>query len=132
MLRNMHDIVRSFKKSSKETAEAMDPVTICFGLVTREDPLEILVEQRLPLKEDDLILTRAVLDHEIDLTRGISPIGSYIERGWEFREEDKWRYKVHNKLEIDDKVILMRMQGGQKYIVMDKEWMHDDTIKRQQ
>lgn len=131
MLRNMGDIVKSIQKTSKETTAAMDPVTICFGVVTKEEPLEIMVEQRLPLTKDDLILTRAVSDHEIDLTRGISPSGSYIERGWEFREVDKWRYKVHNKLEVDDIVILMRMQGGQKYIVIDKEWVKDDTIKQQ-
>lgn len=130
-MRNMGDILKSIQKTSKETTAAMDPVTICFGVVTKEEPLEIMVEQRLPLTEDDLILTRAVSDHEIDLTRGISPSGTYIDQGWAFQEEDKWRYKVHNKLEVDDKVMLLRMQGGQKYIVIDKEWNKDDTIKRQ-
>ncbi|MEK5070248.1 DUF2577 domain-containing protein [Sporosarcina sp. FSL K6-1508] len=123
----MNDIVKSIKKSSEETTAAMDPVTICFGIVTKDEPLEILVEQRLPLKEDDLILTRAVLDHELDLTPG-RLIG---DEKYEFPEESRRRYKVHNKLEIDDQVTLLRMQGGQKYVVIDKEWIKDDTIKQQ-
>jgi len=44
--------------------------------------------------------------------------------------ENKWRYKVKNALEIDDKVVMIRAHGGQKYVVIDKEWTKDATIKQ--
>lgn len=127
MLRNMNDFVKAIKKASEETSEAMNPVRLCFGTVTSESPLKILVEQKLELEEKHLILTRAVMDYEVDITRG-ELIGA---EKYSFPEENKWRYKIHNKLEVDDTVILLRMQGGQRYLVIDKEWKKDDTIKQQ-
>ena len=127
MLRDMVDVLHSINKSAKGVQKSSKPSDIVYGTVISVDPLKIYVDQKLTLEKEQIKLTRAVADHEVDLTRGISPTGSYVLNGWEFREEDKWRYKVHNKLEIDDKVVMIRAHGGQQYVVIDKEWVHDDT-----
>lgn len=43
------------------------PTAVMFGQVINSDPLEILVEQRLTLNQDQLILTRNVTDFQVDV-----------------------------------------------------------------
>lgn len=126
-MRNMNDIVKSFKKSSKETSVAMDPVQVLFGEVTNASPLKILIEQRLELDEEFFILTRAVRDHEVDMTVdhmteleiGGSGEASFAEHSHQYK--GRKTFLIHNGLIIGDKVKLLRVQGGQQYVVFDKE-----------
>lgn len=127
-MRDMTDIVNQIKRIVKNFLDSQKLTDIVYGTVISENPLKIKVDSKLILEKEHLVLTRAVLDHEVDLTRGRSTAG-YVLTGWEFHEEDKWRYKVHNRLEVDDKVVMIRAHGGQQFIVIDKEWVHDDTIK---
>ncbi|NLY79822.1 MAG: DUF2577 domain-containing protein [Lysinibacillus sp.] len=122
----MTDILRTIKHSAKGVQDSSKPCDIVYGKVVSVDPLKIYVDQKLTLEKEQLKLTRAVQDHEVDLIRGRRI--SYGLKGWDFPEEDKWRYKVKNRLEIDDKVVMIRAHGGQQYIVIDKEWVHDDTF----
>lgn len=127
MLRNMNDIVRSIKKSSKETSAAMDPVQVLFGEVTSIAPLKIMVEQRLPLEEEQLILTRAVRDHEVEmtvdhLTEEVSGGGgeaAYASHSHPYK--GRKTFLIHNDLVVGDIVKLLRVQGAQQYVVFDKE-----------
>jgi len=101
----MDDIVKMFRIAAKEAIEASDPTAIEFGVVTSVTPLKILVEQKKLLTMTQLILTRNVRDYEVDMTV----------------EQVKKKFIVHNALKLGDKVMLVKMQGGQKYIVWDKE-----------
>lgn len=104
-LRNMDDILKMFKKAAKDAIEASDPMAIQFGEVISIGPLKILVEQKKALTMAQLILTRNVKDYEVEMTL----------------EQVKKKFTVHNALKLGDKVMLVKMQGGQKYIVLDKE-----------
>lgn len=123
----MNDIVKSFKKSSKETATALDPVQILFGEVTSIVPLKIMVEQRLPLEEEQLILTRAVRDHEVEMTvdhtteevSGGSGEAAFAAHAHPYK--GRKTFLIHNALIVGDKVKLLRVQGAQQYVVFDKE-----------
>lgn len=127
MLRNMNDIVKSIKKSSEETSVAMDPVLVLFGEVTSISPLKILIEQRLEPDEDFFILTRAVRDYEVEMTvdhiteetSGGSGEAAYAAHTHEYVGRKK--FTIHNGLVVGDKVKLLRVQGGQRYVVFDKE-----------
>lgn len=105
LLRNMDDILKMFKKAAKDAIEASDPMAIQFGEVISIGPLKILVEQKKALTMAQLILTRNVKDYEVEMTL----------------EQVKKKFTVHNALKLGDKVMLVKMQGGQKYIVLDKE-----------
>lgn len=129
MLRDALDMLNVMKKSSRGVQERSKPCDIVYGTVISVSPLKVYVDQKLTLEKENLVLTRAVVDYEIDLIRGKRV--SYGLKGWEFPEVDKWRHKVLNRLEIDDKVIMIRAHGGQQYVIIDKEWVHDDTIKQQ-
>lgn len=120
-LRNMDDILKMFKKAAKDAIEASDPTAIQFGEVISIAPLKILVEQKKLLTIAQLVLTRNVKDYEIEMT-----VEHVTEEGngpdtHTHEYKGKKKFTVHNALKIGEKVMLVKMQGGQKYIVWDKE-----------
>jgi hypothetical protein len=117
-LRDMNDIVRAFKRAANEAIDAADPTQIQFGKVISVSPLEISVEQKKTLTTAQLILTRNVKDHEIEIT--VDHVTGATD-GHTHEYKGRKKFIVHNGLKLGDSVILMKMQGGQKYIVLDKE-----------
>ncbi len=97
------------KKITQDTMNQASLVQFMYGTVTSTSPLEINIEQRLTLQEDFLFLTNNVIDHEV-----------YMTTENEIGNETKKLYKVHHGLIVGDQVMLMRMQGGQQYIVLNK------------
>ena len=62
------DLLEIIKQAGIEAMEASKPVKVMFGEVKSVKPLMIMVEQKLPLTEEFLILTYAVKDHWRDMT----------------------------------------------------------------
>lgn len=143
------ELVKIIKKTSKEAVEAGKPMNILFGKVISEEPLKINVEQKMVLGKAQLILSRNVTEHEIEITvdtstdkalsdKAFSFLGSTGEAGepihmhafegstekaeLEHEHAIKKRMKImlHNGLVTGDEVILIRQQGGQKYLVVDR------------
>lgn len=123
-------IAKKIKKAAIEAQESTKPVEICFGKVTSASPLKILVEQKLPLGEGQLILTRNVTNFKTYITGG--NVKNYYYTGNDtdggtapvvpshVHAIGKVQITVHNGLVVGDEVILIRQQGGQKYIVVDR------------
>ncbi len=111
-----------------------------FGTVTSTSPLEIQIDQKLTLTQDYLILTKAVLDHEVDIevnhftksdplvgyapwdtTHGHPNAGSgSIPESHRHGYSGRKKIMIYNGLQKGEKVILIRLQGGQRYIVLDR------------
>ena len=101
---------------------------MCFGTVISENPLKIKVEQRLILSANQLILTRSVTDYKTEVT--VDWISEETGRTGTDSRNDFYSHShgikgrkeiiIHNGLKVNDGVILARMQGGQKYLVIDK------------
>ncbi len=130
-----NEFVKTIKKAATDAVEAGNPVNVCFGKVTRVKPIEILVEQKLRLGEAQLVLSLNVTDHMTEATvqwesgshkikhRHRESTGSsteYTETPHTHGIEGRKNFMLHNGLEVDDEVILLRQQGGQKYIVIDR------------
>lgn len=79
---------------------------IRYGVVVSVSPLKVQIDQKLTLNKVQLKLTRAVLDYDVEMS---------VNGG------AKQIYTIYNSLKINDKVIMVRVQGGQQYIVIDKE-----------
>lgn len=120
------ELMKTIKRAAVEAVDASKPVQVCFGKVTSSSPLKILVEQKLPLGEGQLILTRNVTNFTTEVTvdwstnnksggSGESAFASHA-HGISGRK----KITVHNGLAVGDEVILLRQQGGQKYIVVDR------------
>ncbi|MBR4025948.1 MAG: DUF2577 domain-containing protein [Lachnospiraceae bacterium] len=90
------ELVKLLKKVAIEAMESKKLTNVVFGKVVSVNPLKINVEQKLPLTKAQLVLTRNVTNYKID---GLS---------------------ISNALKKGDEVILIRQQGGQKYIVIDR------------
>lgn len=120
------DLLNIIKQAAIEAAEAAKPVKIMFGEVKAVNPLQIMVEQKLPLSEEFLILTNAVKDHWRDMTvdhmtenaSGGSGDSAYAAHNHPYTGRKK--FLVHNDLAVGEHVLLLAMQGGQKFIVIDR------------
>ena len=138
MLPDYSGLVKAMKQAGSSAVETNNPVNVCFGKVTSASPLKILVEQRITLGVAQLVLTRNVTDYDIDVTVDIettTALGNHnhsvsleidtastssVNMSHEHSITGKKKIKVHNALKNGDEVILLRVQGGQKYIVIDK------------
>lgn len=120
------DLLEIIKQAGIEAMEASKPVKVMFGEVKSVKPLMIMVEQKLPLTEEFLILTYAVKDHWRDMTvdhltenaSGGSGDSAYASHNHAYKGRKK--FLIHNDLEVGEHVLLLSMQGGQKFIVLDR------------
>lgn len=117
------ELLKILKKAAIEAVRASKPAEICFGKVTSVSPLKIYVDQKITLGKSQLVLARNVTDYQTEVTvewltenRG----GSGDETAHNHRIIGRKKITVHNGLAAGDEVILIRQQGGQKYIVADK------------
>ncbi len=142
----MADAVRllsEIKRAAVDAVEASKPVNVYFGEVKTVKPLTINVEQKMILNESQLILTRNVTNfltmamvnweseeeadghfHEASLT---GPDGEAVEGRTEAPSKKhthmvagQKQIMIQNGLEAGDRVILLRQQEGQKFIVLDR------------
>lgn len=104
MAKDPTDLVRLIKKIALEAVDASNPTAIVYGKVSSVSPLKVYVEQKITLSKEQLVLTRSVKDHTVQI----------IDNG------TTKTITIKNGLVAGDKVVMLRMQGGQQYIVIDK------------
>lgn len=114
----MGDLSSVIKQAAMEAFEASTPVNILPGTVIKINPLEINVDQRFPLPEDFLIVPERLTRYEVDLKH----IHQYTDDGVTMTTGEALpeRIVIRSGLQIGDKVILIRVQSGQQYVVFDK------------
>ena len=114
---NYTGLVNAMKQAGVSATKADGPVTVCYGKVTSKSPLKILVDQKMTLGAAQLVLTRNVTDYEVDVTVGW---GTETSDEHAHALNGKKKMTIHNSLSKGDEVVLLRQQGGQKYIVIDR------------
>lgn len=137
------ELLNTIKQAATEAVDAEKPVQVCFGKVTSASPLQILVDQKMTLDSSFLVKTRNVTDFTTMVTvqweSGASlTTHSHTVKGKDSNSDDldlissetKLNHThniagtkqiiIRNKLQMGEDVILLRMQGGQKYIVLDR------------
>lgn len=139
-------MIEIIKKSALEAVKAEKPCQIMFGTVESNPPIKIRIDQKLVLTEEYLILTKAVTDHYVDIevnhftesdplvgyapwdtTHGHPDAGSgSIPETHRHGYSGRKKIMIYNGLQKNEKVILIRLQGGQKYIVLDR--INDHTV----
>lgn len=169
MAENMNDLIKQIALAAIEESK---PVAVVYGEVTGTNPLEITVDQKLKLSKDFLLLTNAVLDHDVYMTvnhtvdeanlnanhahttssefdgnvsttikNKVEPESTKVESTAETKMEGsvkvevqqvqiplnhshaytgKKKFRVHNGLGKGEKVILLRFQNGQRFLVLDR------------
>ena len=112
---DMAEFTRQIKRAAKEAVDAGKPMQILYGTVTRENPIEITINQQKILDAEDLILCSHLSDYEVELEMNWPVTGG--EGG---SVMGKRKVMVKNHLKKEEKVILLRQQEGQNYVVIDR------------
>ena len=130
MLGDITALTKLIKRIAVDVMKAEKPVEICFGKVISAAPLKINVDQKMTLEAPQLILSRSVTDYKTFITAGNTK-DFYYTRGSPDSDTapvdpphvhaiGKIEITVHNGLAVGEDVILLRQQGGQKYLVWDR------------
>lgn len=115
----MPDLMTIIKQAAMQAVESQKPAALALGTVENENPLEIRAEQKLSLKAAQLMIPRSLTDHETEIEldtgteSGGDPAHSHAIAG-------KKMIRVMNGLRRGDTVLMLRMQGGQKYMILDR------------
>lgn len=127
----MPNLIEIIKQAAIEAVIASNPCAIMFGKVISTSPLKINVEQRLTLDESHLILTSNVRDYKTKISFDNPGIKNIV-KNYSMDDIPGTDYKlsyqqpiqneitVYNGLKMNESVMLLQMQGGQKYIVIDR------------
>lgn len=148
-------IIKSIQEIIKQSIDVSKFSDVVFGEVIEVDPIKIKINEYITLEEENLYLTNAVKDHEIDVSvswntedttvnkidshthsnvsvngvgnmgapvssTGIASKSSDIDSTHKHEIKDKKKMIVHNALKKEEKVILIKCYGGQRYIVIDR------------
>lgn len=106
----MIDII---KKAGVDAVGANNPVNILFGEVLSLEEFKIRIDQKLILPKEFFIIPEGLTRYEVDLehnhniTEGIS-------------SNSLKKLVIREGLKQGDKVLLLRVQGGQQYVILDK------------
>lgn len=99
----MANFNENIKKLALQAVMESKPVNINYGTVKTINPLSIEVENFKILPKEFFVLNRNVTNYKENITiDGVSKI-----------------ITINNALKIGEKVILIRFQGGQDYLVLD-------------
>lgn len=115
-------MIKQLQQIALGSVEASKPSTGMVGQVTGVAPLEITVDQRLVLDEDFLLITERVTRYEVSLTH------SHVYKDETPTETATKTTQtalpdvlvIREGLKVGDAVLLLRMQGGQQFAVIDK------------
>jgi hypothetical protein len=110
-------MVELIKMAALGAVNESNPMAVVFGTVVKVSPLNISIEQRLTINEAQIILTSRVKDYDLDMT-----VEHFTEKNNEHSHAyaGKKTFRVHNGLAVGEQVVMLQMQGGQKFIVLDK------------
>ncbi len=131
MLHDFHDLIKLIKKVALDAVDASKPTSVVYGKVISTSPLKIQVEQKMTLTAAQLVLTRNVTDYTTKISFDNPAIKNIVKNysmddipgsnyKLTYQENVKNEITIYNGLVVGDEVIMVRMQGGQKYIVMDR------------
>lgn len=133
------DMLDVIKYISLGVMNSSQLVNIFRGTVTSVSPLEIMINQKVVLSMPFLILTNAVKDHDVDIMVSWETVNNthQHENGNDGKPTDEhthnhmvWgrkRITIYNGLTLGEEVLLLRLQGGQDYVVLDRITPHKTT-----
>ena len=101
---DINSLVESVKKASTDAVESSKPCAICFGKVLSISPLQVAIDQKLILGKNQLLLTSLVSKIDVDV------------KGANLSE----KLSLDLSLKVSEELVMLRADGGQKYIVLDR------------
>lgn len=129
-----NDLVKVIRQAAVEAVRAEKPMEITHGKVLSVEPLLVEVDQKIKLGEKQLELGETLQEYEAEVELEIEEMeldlmleldGKSIPAAASGTGKVKGKVKTRRSLEAGMDVILLRMQGGQKYTMHDKVKRND-------
>ncbi len=116
----MNKLLSAIKEASLQSTDESKPMGFFFGEVVSIHPLIVNVENKFPLTEEFLTLTHAVKDYCIDITIQGEDQEEEEELKPKSTHKGKKKIMLHCGLKVGEQVMLLRVQGGQNYIIINR------------
>ena len=146
---DMNSFLGDVKRAAVEAVSAGKPFAFALGKVTSISPLKVQVDQKLELTAAQLVLTNAVRDYTVAMTFEHSTGNALNEHAHTYSGNTQnggdsphthayagstetvnlahshsysgtKSFRVHLGLSVGEQVLLLRADGGQKYIILDR------------
>ena len=119
-------IVNIIKEIASTVIQNGEPMEVIVGEVVSASPLEIKIDPKLTIPEENIVLTKNTsewtmemsVDHVTETRSGGGGYAEFASHNHEYKGRKK--YLVHNQLVVGDKVIMLKETGGQRYIALDR------------
>ena len=98
----MIDII---KQAGLDAFYASNPVNLTYGTVTSVNPLKVMIDQRLELTKEFLIVPEYLTEYKITICKN---------------EKFKEEITIRKGLEVGNQLIMIRQQGGQEFLLLDR------------
>lgn len=103
-MRDFNDLVKIIQKIVIETVNTNYPLSMMYGTVISTSPLKINVEQKMVLDAPFLMLSKSVTYQSTSI----------------IIDGQTKTITLTNALKVGEQVVLLRQQGGQKFLVLDR------------
>lgn len=110
----------SIRKLADNVIKSSSPCDIMFGTVESVNPLSVRLSQKFILSEEFLVLTNAVRDHSVDINVSWKSDPFTCEVNHRHCIKGRKKITIYNGLTVGEQVILLRVQGGQNYVIIDR------------
>lgn len=119
-------LIEIMKIASREETENSQPTDLRTGTVVSVSPLKVQITNVFTVPESMLIVPRHLTDYTVDITvdwdtenkSGGSGDSSFSSHNHDITGKKK--IKVHNALQVGDKIALIRKKGGQSFYILDR------------
>lgn len=122
----MTNIADAIKQTALGAVASTMPSGVYFGTVTSVSPVKVQLESKITLDAKHLILTTLVQDFDVDMTvdhmteEKAGGQGDAMYESHAHAYTGRKTFTVHLGLKSGEKVMLIRVQGGQRYIILDR------------
>lgn len=97
--------IENLARIAKRSVDADGPCDVINGVVASTSPLQVQIDQKLTLTEQQLILPQSLTDHAVQMD--IPELGEVL-------------VTVKNSLKPGEGVLLLQKRGGQQYVILDR------------
>lgn len=112
------ELIEVLNQIIQKNMNASQLAELCIGTVTSAAPLEITINTAMaPLRESVLYLTDAVVAKTISASDGIVLTGT---KNGAALPNSGSTLTLNSALAVGDKVLLLRVQKGQKFVILSK------------
>lgn len=112
-----NDFVKLINQAAIGAYNSMKPLEVLYGTVSSAAPLNITIDQKTTLIQEQLVLTRNVTDYDVNMTVNHN---TETAEGHSHGYAGTKTFTVINALQEGEKVVLLKIQGGQEYLVWDR------------